>query len=157
MYWNLFWEYPRCAEKSWTDTFDVLKLFKLMMRKQNSGLEPTHSMYWNLLVRFFLEVPLLTLNRHIRCIETRLFAYLRSSEFTWTDTFDVLKPRSIFTGTNLKYPWTDTFDVLKQKQTVWWMWQSSLEPTHSMYWNVVKFIIVKVIINLNRHIRCIET
>jgi len=76
--------YPFCPKNfyTWTDTFDVLKLsFFGTLSEKFVRLEPTHLMYWNKII-LTPEERKENLNRHIWCIETKLFLILKRPTVT---------------------------------------------------------------------------
>ncbi len=163
---------------TWTDTYDVLKLYNEKYVGQNKlslnrhiwcietvfkifwarkmSLEPTHMMYWN---RYgcYGATSWIILNRHIWCIETLQLLLHCLVANPWTDTYDVLKPHlahlkggeTILEPTHMMY-WNKVTAREKKKL-------KTLEPTHMMYWNTTRNIINLLKNFLNRHIWCIET
>ncbi len=132
-------------------------LYLLSDTKLQTHLEPTHMMYWNLVLRIW---------------------YILIG--TWTDTYDVLKLETAIVSGWKTVSWTDTYDVLKRQMNkpfltlpailnrhIWCIetvllkihlnFSMSLEPTHMMYWNWCDYTFWIIKQPLNRHIWCIET
>ncbi len=120
-------------------------------------LEPTHTMYWNSYVVVCKALKVF-LNRHIRCIEIFMRNYVSIADAlepthtmywnfyywtmatlnkNWTDTYDLLKSKKQRWEWFFNCTWTDTYDVLKFFKVYWSSSTTTLEPTHTMYWNLI--------------------
>ena len=115
-------------------------------------------MYWNLITIQFCVLSYSTLNRHIWCIETRLLLHFQH--------LLLLLNRHI---------WCIETEEKDRKNSFFY----KIEPTHLMYWNLclmaslvsliywtdtfdvlklaIRLLLYTLLLQLNRHIWCIET
>ena len=134
MYWNEGGQRADNITKSWTKTYDVLKLNEIIFWDLLESLEPKHMMYWNDLkeveVSFGifswtktydvlkwsikdLEDDLTDLNQNIWCIEILLYDHSKLSYQLEPKHMMYWNQKVVTLSTKVYLAWTKTYDVLK--------------------------------------------